>query len=313
MICTLFTLAACSDDKKDPVEPEIPPTPLPELAMPKDPVVSVRQARVVVVEWVGDETATSYEVEMAGQTVELEGTSCGMYVKADTEYTWRVRAIRGEETTGWVVGPPFKTLVYDDPRIDWLGQWKVGEWKLTADVGGVAISLDEQIQELLPEEILNAIQNTIRFTLTAPEEESGIPGYDELIITLDMLEEFGFPTSAAVFLNDGMFGVERYMSYPLDYPGLPLDISEIPFLRNITGLSDIEDLMIKKLQVELTELQLSGGPVEGGMMPFTGILIGGISIETDDAMINMSLGFLKPKLRLTFTTTVERVEVVPGG
>ena len=167
--CMLLALTACGGGDGPVVEPPEPPVPLPELESPKDLVVSVKEAKKVVVEWVGDETATSYEVEMAGRTVELEGTSCGMYVRENTDYTWKVRAIRGDESTEWVTGPPFKTLVYDDPRIDWIGYWNIGDWKLTVDVSDVPVPLDD-IMNFIPEELINAIMDAIHLKMTTPEE-----------------------------------------------------------------------------------------------------------------------------------------------
>ncbi|MDL2319766.1 hypothetical protein LJC45_01390 [Alistipes sp. OttesenSCG-928-B03] len=303
--CIFLALAACSDDPETPAPPT-PPEPLPELAAPKDPIVSVKQAKKVVVEWVGDETATSYEVELGGRTIELEGTSCGMYVNENTDYTWKVRAIRGEESSEWVAGPPFKTLVYNDPRIDWIGYWKVSTWELAIDATGVSIPMDE-IMRFIPEDVINAILDMVEFKLSPADEESEIPEYDELMISLDLLEELGLPEVAAVFLVEGAYTMERGLSIPLNYPGLPLDASEIPFLSNIPGLGRVENLMIRKLQLELTDMQIKAGPINGDTMLFSGSLGGRIVIETGDALIDMSISLMKPKMRLTFSSNVKRM------
>lgn len=311
MSLLLVAATACKDDSNDPVDPDPLPPPLPELTKPVNPVVSVKQARMVVVEWEGDETATSYQVELGDRQVELEGTSCGVYVTEDTDYTWRVRALRDEEVTDWVDGPPFRTLVYEDPRNEWTGYWNVDEWDLKVDVSGISVPLDD-LMEMLPQELIDAILENLEFKLTTPDEETGLPGYDELLITFDLLEELDLPAIAAIFIDEEkMFSLDQNIDIPLAYPGLPADISEIAFLNSIPQLSTLENIMIEELRVDLSELQLTAGPIEGDRLPFTGVVIGQIVLKTDTAMVDLMIGsLLKPKMRLTLTSTFERSQIL---
>jgi hypothetical protein len=306
--------ASCGEDLPTTTRP-VPPVPpvveLPPLEQPKDPVVSVRQARMAVVEWVGDTPATSYQVEMNGRVEELEGTSYGSRLTEETDYAWRVRAIRDSDTTAWVAGPPFRTMVYEDPRTEWVGYWNIGQWELGAEVSGMPVPLD-QLWDILPQQIVTSIFDAATFKLTTPEEQGGeSTGYEDLLITFDFLEEYGLPSVAAIYLEDRMFWLEEYMSTPIDFPGVPFPVADVPFLQEIQGLDAVEDLQITKLQFVMNELRLQAGPIAGEQMPFTGILGGQLAIETDNAMVNLGIGLLRPKLKLTFTSDVRRAPVTP--
>ncbi|MDR1755349.1 MAG: hypothetical protein LBR65_00070 [Culturomica sp.] len=308
----LLATTACKDDPAEPVVPEPPVPPLPALAKPKNLSVAMEQAKMVVVMWEGDTTATSYQVQLADQLIELEGTSCGVQVTEQTPYTWMVRAIRRADTTDWVLGPGFTTPEYDDLREEWIGYWGVDTWDLKVEIlsriGTVNVPLDD-FMAILPQDVVDTFLESASFKLSIPVEEAETD-QEALLITFDLLEQFGLPAIASIHLEDEMFWLEQYMQDTLSYPGTPVALSEIPFLQSIPQLQNesFATMVIQKLQIVLTGLQLKAGPINeaSDRMSFTGTLEGPILIETDQSMMNVTLGLANLKMRVTFTSDVER-------
>lgn len=322
LLALAVAMAACSEDPKMPVipiKPVEPEKPLPALTTPSNTAVILRNARSAVVEWRGDETATGYEVEMAGEKAIVKGTTFGKYLYDDTDYTWRVRAIRGSDTTAWVAGPAFRTLTYDDPRGPWIGDWTVGDdYVLKADISGTDVPLDE-ITNILPADMIQTILAVATMRLSAAPEHEEPTDYAALLFSLGLLDEAGVTDQLLDLL--GLSGVNSFFlqengtlsmyedpGTQIDYPGLPLPISELPFADAIPALSGTEGLIINTLRVTINGVQLDAGPVAGDSMLLRIVVSGAITITTNQGMVDLVIGLANPKLKITFDSTVTRAQ-----
>ena len=337
----IFALAmiSCGETVDEFVPPYVPPTDggeLPALNAPKSLSLAANEGRWVVLAWTGDDTATAYEVEVTPQggearTLQTESTSMGFYDLADvTNYTWRVRAKRGNDSSEWVVGTGFTTKPFTDPRTDYIGLWRLDgqAWDVAASLSTSGIlsqtmDLDlSQIEELLPIDIINELVGIATFSLEMGAVED--PTYSQLIIGLSPLNELvELPyTSTAIQLNtnNGKLMMSQNLNQAIPYPGqLPVAIADIPFLADIMGGGgspipglDVGNItmQITKFEVTLTKFSLELGPLNKDTDPysmgFKGVLHADLTIETDESMANAVIAMSRPMVSISFTSNVNK-------
>ena len=291
----------CSDDNEN--EPEVPDpgTETPEaLVAPSDLRVASYTYNSAILLWKGN--ADKYEIRFnEGEAMELEGTSFGTEsLQRETDYNWEVRGIRGEESTQWVKGEPFKTPAYVDPRERWCGEWMSQNWGLALYFSGKEISLDDFIPEL-PEGTLNELLALFYFTI----EKEGGEGSNLIRVISPLLTELELPDSFTIPLEEDEFRLDIPRTDTITIlKDVSLPLADFPFISEIDGIKELiqnNNLTDFKLLIKQISIELGPMDTEEDIIPAKISVSTGMILKTDNELVNVLINMFDPKLNGNFT------------
>lgn len=304
MIASAFVaFNGCSDSNDPDTDPE---NPLEPLEKPYNLGIDSISHETAMFHWEGN--SDLYEVEVSGMpSVDYEGTAFGIDgLKKLTDYTWRVRAKRGDEVTDWVEGLSFKTTEFIDVRDKWVGTWYGDNMDLSVMISGIRLTLQDIFPNLPenfdPNEFLRLFE--LRFDKEGDDESK------ELQVSSPLLEALELPASFVTGIDKNSIRRDILLSDTITVMNTPIPIADIPYISEIlNNIEVLDDLVVNEIQIAFTDLTIFVGPNQEEAIPALFSLKGVVLIKTSDEVVNVLIGVIgNPQASFTVNMDLMRRE-----
>lgn len=246
--------------------------------------------------WTAGGDTDKYIVDFNGTEREVKTTHyiVSNTLTPSTNYTWRVRAVKGDDMSDWVDGVEFTTLAAPDLSA-WKGLWENGEIGgeielKTGFFGNFSIPLKQILANAPTEEVsaqLRISDGSTWNTLNVKLEQGSLP-----IIPMTEME-------VAIGAEGMNYKSEKAQDIPLVTPDNPVtmgdylkdvDLSGLPGSLGNIDLDKLGEQIITEFTLHITRVNVSGKLEGSDKIVITFVLDGTFDLKTQEGTMDFIFG-----------------------